>query len=345
MKMFWRGGLVVGGIVVLLLFARWQSAPRIADAPTRADRSVPSSPETLASSSSIHPVSLQALFESRPDGRDLRVGEVLENHREYTRYAITYRSGALNISGIMNVPKGTGPFPVLILNHGYIDPRVYTTGRGLKREQDYFARHEYVVLHPDYRNHGASDDDPNTDLSFRLGYAEDAANAVRAVQASELPFLDRERVGMLGHSMGGGVTLNVLVAQPGLVDAAVLYASVSADARENFRRWIERRPALAVEIVARYGSPEAAPAFWENVSPRTFLDRVSVPVLIHHGTSDASVPLEWSQRLAQDLRAKGKDVTLHLYEGEAHEFGPQWTQFMERTVAFFDARLKSREGS
>jgi hypothetical protein len=28
----------------------------------------------------------------------------------------------------------------VILNHGYIDPAIYTNGRGLKREQDYLAR-------------------------------------------------------------------------------------------------------------------------------------------------------------------------------------------------------------
>ena len=29
----------------------------------------------------------------------------------------------------MNVPRGTGPFPVLVLLHGYIDPAVYVTVR------------------------------------------------------------------------------------------------------------------------------------------------------------------------------------------------------------------------
>jgi hypothetical protein len=33
----------------------------------------------------------------------------------------------------MNIPKWEGDFPLLILNHGYLDTRVYTNGRGLKR--------------------------------------------------------------------------------------------------------------------------------------------------------------------------------------------------------------------
>ena len=48
----------------------------------------------------------------------------------YIRYQISYKSDELEISGIMNVPKGNGPFPVIITNHGFIDPRIYTLGRG-----------------------------------------------------------------------------------------------------------------------------------------------------------------------------------------------------------------------
>jgi hypothetical protein len=40
----------------------------------------------------------------------------------------------------MNVPDGKGPFPVLVLNHGYIDPDTYFPGQGMPREHDYLAR-------------------------------------------------------------------------------------------------------------------------------------------------------------------------------------------------------------
>jgi uncharacterized protein len=59
----------------------------------------------------------------------------------------------------MNIPIRKGKYPLVILNHGYIDPAVYTLGRGLKREQDFLARNGFAVLHTDYRNHAFSDDD------------------------------------------------------------------------------------------------------------------------------------------------------------------------------------------
>src|SRR3989338_1908776 len=78
-------------------------------------------------------------------GSDLTIGSVLAQTNTYTRYYMTYKSGGLTISGIINIPHGDGPFPVLFLNHGFIDPAVYTNGRGLKREQDYLAQRGYIV--------------------------------------------------------------------------------------------------------------------------------------------------------------------------------------------------------
>ena len=290
----------------------------------------------------VDPVSLPALMTKHYDGRGLRLGRVLASNEAYVRRFVTYRSGDLRISGILNVPRGSGPFPVLVLGHGYIDPAVYVNGQGLLREQDHLARNGYAVLHTDYRGHAASDDDPRAEVSLRLGYTEDVINAVLAIRRSGLPSLDGERVGLLGRSMGGGVMLNVLTVQPGLVDAAVVFAPVSSDTVDNFDRWIRNDPvrnSLARSIIDRHGSPEKAPQFWRNVSPRTFFDRISEPLLVHHGTDDESCPIRWSRATMQALRAAGKDARMFTYQGEHHAFGPQWPTSMRRTVAFFDRTL------
>ena len=328
------------------------ASDRPAAEPTAADTSVAASTRTSTpppppaapspTPAPPHPVSIQALIEAEFDGGGLQLGEVLDETSSYTRYFVTYRSSGLTISGVMNVPKGDGPFPALVLNHGYIDPDVYTNGRGLRREQDYLARRGYVVLHTDYRNHAQSDDDPNAELNLRLGYTEDVVNAVLALRTSGLSIVDPNRIGLLGRSMGGGVTYNVLVAQPGLVDAAVVYAPVSSNAVDNFDRWIRGQPGNAVladQIVATYGSPEANPSFWQNASPVTFFDRVNEPILIHHGTADESCPIEWSQASVAALQSLGKDAELLTYDGEPHAFDAAWELSMERTVAFFAQHL------
>lgn len=285
-------------------------------------------------------LSLPTFAQRQFNGHDFTVGRVLADNEAYTQHYITYESGELTISGIMNVPKDPGPHPVLILAHGYIDPAVYTNGRGLRREQDYLARRGYVIIHPDYRNHAQSDKDPNTERNFRLGYAEDVINLVHAVRAANLPYVAGERIGMLGHSMGGGVAWVIAVTQPELIDAFVLFAPVSADVRDNFEKWTRSRREVAEQIIADHGSPADSPEFWDSISPLTFFADITSPILIHHGTADESVPLEWSERAARELAAKDKDASLEIYPGEPHEFAAAWTTVMGRTAEFFNGHLK-----
>jgi dipeptidyl aminopeptidase/acylaminoacyl peptidase len=288
------------------------------------------------------PVSLPALMREDVTGTDLKLGAVLGRFGAYTRYAMSYRADDLTITGIMNVPAGTGPFPVVVLLHGHIDPAIYVTGQGYRREQDALARNGYVALHVDYRNHAGSSDDPRNDVDLRLGYARDTIAAVEAVKASGLPFLDGERIGIIGRSMGGQVAFNALVARPGLVDAAVTYASVSTDAVDNYERWIrfaDGRRELAAAIEKAHGSPEVAPEFWRGVSARNYFDRITTPVMVHHGTADDTCPIAWSRATVRALRAAGVDVTYHEYPGENHYMYAAWAPSFQRTLAFLKEHL------
>jgi dipeptidyl aminopeptidase/acylaminoacyl peptidase len=296
-----------------------------------------------------HPVSLLSLMQKKFDGHDLRREKVLAKNNVYTRYAITYMSGKYKISGIMNVPNKKGPHPVLILNHGFINPKYYTMGRGLKREQNYLAKQGYIVIHPDYRNHAESDKDPESALKLNLGYTEDVINAIYAVKNSHLKFFDKDNIGMLGHSLGGGIALNIMVTKPGLVKAYALYAPISMDYVDNFNRWIRRiRPGepkygpteTAKKIIALYGAPEDNPEFWDNLSPNKFLKNIKDPVIVQHGTADKSVPIEWSENLVKALEANDKEVEMYVYKGGKHEFINHWPLFMLRNALFFDKHLK-----
>ena len=268
------------------------------------------------------------------DGRNLRLVRVISRTDAYTRYFVTYASGSLTISGIMNVPSSPGPHPALVLNHGYIDPAIYTNGRGLAREQDYLARRGYVVLHTDYRNHAQSSDDPSYEVNLRVGYTEDVINAVLALKNSKLPSIDPQRIGLFGRSMGGGITYNVLVTQPGLVKAAVVYAPVSSDAVDNFNRWTRPNAALTASIIRAHGAPATNPTFWRNLSAVNFFDRVTEPILIQHGIADSTCPIAWSQETLAALEKAGKTASIYTYPGEEHAFAAAWPTSMSRTVTF-----------
>jgi dipeptidyl aminopeptidase/acylaminoacyl peptidase len=145
---------------------------------------------------------------------------------------------------------------------------------------------------------------------------------------------------MLGRSMGGGVTLNALVARPGLVDAAVIYASVSSRFVDNLRTFtIPNRPEAAQALYDRFGDPSQSPDFYRELSSRTYFDRVGEPVLIHHGTSDDTCPIQWSRTTHRLLQQAGARSTLVEYPGEEHAFAPQWQRSIVRTVAFLRRNL------
>lgn len=308
-----------------------------------ATSTTPAAPAPTTAGPPPNPVSIRALVERDYDGRRLRVGRRLTRTADYTRHAVRYRGDGLTISGVMNVPRGKGPFPVLVLNHGYIDPAVYVSGQGMMREQDWLARAGYVVMHVDYRGHAGSDDDRDLDLGLRLPYTVDVINAVLALRESDLPFLDADRVGLFGRSMGGAVTYNALIARPGLVRAAVVYAPTSSLAFDNVEQFNLDEPGDEVgrKVVRAYGRPSSNPRFWREVSSRPYLDAITEPLMIAHGTSDDTCPIRWSEATVRALRSAGRQVEYVTYRGEQHAFGPQWPRSMRRTTAFFDRHVRN----
>ena len=303
--------------------------------PTRATSSATRSPATP------DPASIQALVDAHYDGRNLRLGREGGSTPAYRQYFVTYQGDGLTISGRINIPRGPGPFPAVVLAHGHVPIADYTNGATMLRERDYLARHGYVTLHIDYRNHAQSSDDPRLDGDLRTGYVKDAINAGLALR--QFNSVDPERIGIIGRSMGGGVVYGALVARPDLFRAGVAYSPVSSDTVDNFTKWIrpDRSRSSAVrEILARLGTPEAEPAKWATTSPRTYFDRITAPILIHHGTADAECPIQWSRETVAALRAAGKQVTFDVYPGQAHTFTSQWPLSIRRTEAFLDEHLR-----
>lgn len=281
-----------------------------------------------------HELSLPALMrEEFPPSRIKRVA-VESRTDAYVRSRVTYEAGDLTVSGVLLRPHGEGPFPGIVLNHGYIDPDVYRPGQGLAREQDRLAREGFAVLHTDYRGHASSDDPPEPfDMESRLGYTRDAIHAVLALEQE--PYVDPDRMAMLGRSMGGAVTLNALVVRPDLVEAAVIYASVSSRLEENVEHFTRpNRPGAARRAYRTYGSPAENPEFWAGLSARTYFDRISDPLLAHHGRRDAACPFRWATETQDALEAAGADSTLVPYPGEDHVFYNRWADSMDRTVDF-----------
>ncbi|WP_256793061.1 S9 family peptidase [Terrabacter sp. Ter38] len=321
-------------------YASASSAPSPAPSTTAAEQT-PTPGPTSTPKPAPDPASIAALIAMQYDGGNLRLGRERGSTDAYRQYFATYESNGLTISGRINIPRGTGPFPAVVLAHGYVDPAVYTNGETMLRERDHLARQGYVTLHIDYRNHAQSDTDPRNDANLRAGYAVDAINAGLALKKAQV--VDPDRVALIGRSMGGGVVYTALVVRPGLFRAAVAYAPVSSDTVDNFDKWVRRdasRSGAARAVIGRLGTPEAKPAAWAATSPRTYFGRITEPLLIHHGTADEDCPLSWSRESVAALKAEGKDVELRIYPGGRHTLtSPQWDTSIRRTEAFLAEHL------
>ena len=240
-------------------YASASSAPSPAPS-TTAPEQTPTPGPTSTPKPAPDPASIAALIAMQYDGGNLRLGRERGSTDAYRQYFATYESNGLTISGRINIPRGTGPFPAVVLAHGYVDPAVYTNGETMLRERDHLARQGYVTLHIDYRNHAQSDKDPRNDANLRAGYTVDAINAGLALKKAQV--VDPDRIALIGRSMGGGVVYTALVVRPGLFRAAVAYAPVSSDTVDNFDKWVRRdasRSGAARAVIGRLGTPEAQP--------------------------------------------------------------------------------------
>lgn len=282
---------------------------------------------------------IETLRQTPAQGKNFRIERVLSRNSVYQKFLISYKSGDFKVSGVMNVPLGdppSGGWPVIILNHGLIHPSVYVPGRGSKREQDFFTRRGYVTIHPDYRGLGFSSPAPYpiAEHDFYVGYTEDVVNLIDALKKLNSSLLDVKRIGMWGHSMGGGIAARVMVLRPE-VRAFVLFAPISAEVEDNFYELPKKEVTRLRKI---YGS-EGAEAY-KKMSPLTYFADVSSPVQLHHGDADKDVPIEFSEKMFAALKQYDKKAEFFTYPGEGHEFGDGWTLAAERALQFFDRYVK-----
>jgi dipeptidyl aminopeptidase/acylaminoacyl peptidase len=317
----------------------------------------------------IFPYTIEGLRQHEFQSGEIHIRETLDETEFYTSYLIDYPSDGLTITGVMQIPKGEGPFPVVVMNHGFFSRSVFNSGDGTDRAAAFLNQYGYITLASDYRSWGDSDVGASF---FYSGLVTDVINLIDAIPS--IPEADPERVGIWGHSMGGGVTMKVLTILGDVgagsprpdVRAAVLYSTVSADDTDIINRWgmgcfgdiatgeqiigcnssdiIPLDLPLNVQNAYRFAASDAGAL--EKIAPFYNLGYVTVPIQIHYGTEDgqfiSGTPPEWSVKLTRALRDAGKEVELYQYEGEGHSFiGEPWFEFMRRTLRFFDANVKN----
>ena len=269
------------------------------------------------------------------DGR-IEVLEMLTETALFTSYSIRYPSDGLNIYGFMNVPKGTGPFPVIVSIHGYVPYGQYDPFNAAQDSADILAANQFIVIHPGLRNHPPSDSGDNL---FRVGMAVDVMNLIALVKAREslpiqLASASPDRIGLWGMSLGGEIGLRVIALSPD-VRAAVLYSPLSGNSDRNARQLYE------ITQDQEFSKDFAVPLeMLDRISPAYSYSRITAAVQIHHGTADTTAPISWAAETCDFLKAAGVNVECIYYQDAGHVFGGQTLeQLRQNALTFYRAYL------
>ncbi len=333
----------------------------IAPAPTRTPTQPPTpatTPTTTPTATPTpHPLTIAWLDQLDFPGSEIVIEETLNPGANYFRYLTSYQSEDLKIYALMTVPYGDKPetgWPVVVFNHGFIPPDQYRTTERYIAYVDSFARSGYIVFRSDYRGHDNSEGEARGAYS-NPDYTIDVLNAVAALQAH--PEADPARIGMWGHSMGGYITLRAMLVSDE-IKAGVIWAGVVGDYPNLFLRPTQIAPGgngagseptpdltrgrgrWRQSLIDTYGTPEENPEFWASISSSTYLENLSGPLQLHHGTADTSVPVAASEYLQAELETAERYSELYVYPGDDHNLSVAFTAAMQRSIEFFNKYVK-----
>ncbi len=267
----------------------------------------------------------------------------------------TYRHASREIGGAMDLSvylppqaSGGGKLPVLFALAGLTCD--HTTFLAKSGAQRFAARHGLVLVAPDTspRHLRHPGDDDAWDFGLGAGFYLDATQApwrngyrMGSYVADELPDLvaahfpvDADRMGVLGHSMGGHGALVLGLRNPDRFKSVSAFAPIVAP---SSCPWGEK-------AFGRYLGPDrAAWAAWDATALVEAGRRTS-PLLVDQGAADQFLAAELRpERFAAACAAAGQALDLRLQDGYDHSYSTVAT-FMEDHVAHHAGLLGAGDG-
>lgn len=207
-----------------------------------------------------------------------------------------------------------------------------------------FVREGYVVMFPEYRGSRGYGKEWYDAQEYGAGDVDDVLSAAQHI--ARKPYVDGSRLGIVGRSRGGMVTLLAIEKQPKLFKAAVDVVGLA-----DFLMYMAYKPEYRRQEVAKEphfkGLPFDNLQAYIDSSPIMHVAKIETPLLIHATTHDRTVPHTLhSERLVEALKAHGKKYEYKLYErapgGHGYSEGdsPEAIDSLNRIVAFLDEHLK-----
>lgn len=226
---------------------------------------------------------------------------------------ITYKAhDGLDLTAWLYRPRGSsGPRPMVLSFHGGPEgqerPRFNSTYQAL-------LSRGIGVLAPNVRgSSGFGKKFVNLDNgALRENAVKDIESTAKYAIASNLA--DSKRLGIMGGSYGGYMTMAGLTEYPDLFAAgATSYGLV------NFLTFFKHSEAyIAATSKIEYGDPDKEATMLERLSPFFKIDRVKAPTLVLHGANDTNVPVVEATQVVESLSRRGIPVEFVLFPDEGH---------------------------
>ena len=238
------------------------------------------------------------------------------------------------IPGILYKPHqatASAKAPAIVMVHGGPGGQAR---RGYKYSAQFLANHGYVVL--DLNNRGSSGYGKTFFTADDQKHGREPLwDCVEAKKyLASLPYVDGERVAIMGGSYGGYMVAAALAFQPEVFDAGVDIFGVTNWVRtlQSIPAWWEaHRQSLYDEI----GNPETQLDMLREVSPVFHADKIRKPLIVIQGKNDPRVLQAESDDLVAAVRKNGVPVEYVVFDDEGHGFTKKKNQ-----IAAYGAILK-----
>ncbi len=245
---------------------------------------------------------------------------------------IIYKSDGLKVTGISSLPLHSKKqkHPIMIYNRGGNREYGKLTVLSVMRSMIPFAKDGYLVYASNYRgNDGGEGAD-----EFGGSDVGDVMNLIEI--AKQNPAWDGANIFMLGHSRGGMMTY-ILLRINKEITAAVSIAGVadivqSGIERPEMENNIYKKLIITTEENREQEYAKRSACCWAN--------EIDAPLLLLHGTSDESVNLNHSIKLAEKLSGFKKEHKLVIYENGNHALLRYWNEVLAESRNWFESHRK-----
>jgi dipeptidyl aminopeptidase/acylaminoacyl peptidase len=241
----------------------------------------------------------------------------------------------LEISGWLFAPAGDGPHPAVVWLHGGPEAQE-RPGHGALF-QSLVGRGIAVFAANVRGSSGFGRTFVNADNgTLRYAAIADVASCVSYLVGSGVA--DPDRVGCMGRSYGGYLTLAALTTYPSMFSVGIDVCGMA-----NFATFYEHtEPWIAAAAVSKYGDPVADADLLRDLSPITRIDRLRTPLMLVHGENDSNVPVIEAEQVVAALAALGVPHRYLLFPGEGHELQHRSSRarYLHETIGWLTAYLQ-----